>query len=325
MSEFFRLACFPCGGDPRRVAAVPAMAMLLAIFLAIFLALPADAATREEKRVADAADVLDQLLRIPERRIPPNLLARAYAVAVVPNVVKAAFGVGARRGKGILVVRQDDNSWSNPAFITVTGGSFGWQIGAQSTDIILVFKTRKGVDGISKGKLTLGADASVAAGPVGRHTGIATDIEFEAEVVSYSRSRGLFAGVALEGAGVTMDRRANVAFYGAADMTPERIFSSSPNIAPPAANRFVQILTAQTVRLPTQPGMHTDAATMPSAPAPADAPSPGVRTFGVPDPDAAPAGRNGDSYDDAYDDGYERGDAGIEGSDPDTFEDDGRQ
>jgi lipid-binding SYLF domain-containing protein len=109
---------------------------LLATFslLALVLTSTSDAATREEKRVADASDVIDQLLRIPEKSIPPTLLARAYAVAVIPNVVKAAFGLGARRGKGILVVRQGDSSWSNPAFVTLTGGSFGWQIGAQSTD-----------------------------------------------------------------------------------------------------------------------------------------------------------------------------------------------
>lgn len=242
----------------------------------------ADAATREEKRVGDAADVLDQLLRIPEKTIPPALLSRAYAVAVIPNVVKAAFGFGARRGKGILVVRQDDSSWSNPAFITITGGSVGWQVGAQSTDIILVFKTRRGVDGIENGRLTLGADAAVAAGPLGRQTGVATDLEFKAEVYSYSRSRGLFAGVALEGAGVTMDRKANAAFYSSASMTPERIFVSSPNIAPPIANTFVQILTAQTSRLPTKPGMATAGQELPAETQeqqPAE-----VRTFGMPGP-----------------------------------------
>jgi len=189
------------------------------------------------------------------------------------------------------VVRQDDNSWSNPAFITLTGGSFGWQIGAQSTDIILVFKTRKGVDGIANGKLTLGADASVAAGPVGRHTAIATDIKFKAEVVSYSRSRGLFAGVALEGAGVTMDRKANAAFYSSASMTPEKIFVSSPNIAPDVANTFVQILTAQTRRLPTAPGMQVGVET-----AEEDAPS--VRTFGIPGADEP--GDNESEYDPNY-------------------------
>ncbi len=252
------------------------------IVVSALLALPADAATREEKRVGDAADVIEQLTRIPERSVPPALLSRAYAVAVIPNVVKAAFGFGARRGKGIIVVRQDDNSWSNPAFVTLTGGSFGWQIGAQSTDIILVFKTRKGVDGIENGSLTLGADASVAAGPLGRQASVSTDIEFQAEVYSYSRSRGLFAGVALEGAGVTMDRKANAAFYGSNSMTPEKIFSSSPNIAPDIANTFVQILTAQTIRLPTQPGMTTGGA-MPATPVDEEAVE--VRTFGLPDPE----------------------------------------
>lgn len=248
--------------------------------LALLITSVTQAATREEKRVADASDVLDQLSRIPERSIPPVLLSRAYAVAVVPNVVRAAFGFGARRGKGILVVRQDDNSWSNPAFITLTGGSVGWQIGADSTDVILVFKTRHSVDGIANGKLTLGANASVAAGPVGRHTSAATDIVFQAEVFSYSRSRGLFAGIALEGAGVTMDRKANAAFYGSTSMTPEAIFVSSPNIAPDIANTFVQVLTAQTARLATSPGMEAGAAQ--SGLAPEDQPE--VRTFGVPDP-----------------------------------------
>jgi lipid-binding SYLF domain-containing protein len=260
-----------------------------ATLFAMLLTSAADAASREEKRVGDAADVLEQLLRIPEKSVPPALLSRAYAVAVIPNVLKAAFGVGARRGKGIIVVRQDNNSWSNPAFITITGGSVGWQAGVQSTDIILVFKTRKGVDGIENGRLTLGADASVAAGPLGRQTGIATDIEFKAEVYSYSRNRGLFAGVALEGTGVTMDRKANAAFYSSSSMTPERIFASSPNIAPDIANTFVQILTAQTSRLPTQPGMAT------GGPATAEEEKPEVRTFGMPE-----AGSTNDEYDPNY-------------------------
>jgi len=269
--------------------------LTVATLLALIFTSSAAAATREEERVADATDVLDQLLRIPEKTIPPTLLARAYAVAVIPNVRKAAFGLGVRRGKGILVVRQGDNSWSNPAFVTLTGGSIGWQVGAQSTDIILVFKSRKSVDGISNGKLTLGADASVAAGPVGRHTSIATDIVFEAEVFSYSRSRGLFAGVAIEGAGVTMDRKANAAFYASASMTPEKIFTSSPNIAPDIANKFVQLLATQTSRLPTSPGMETAAA--PAAEAEAE-----VRTFGMPDP--GEPDKNDTGFDTEYNPNY---------------------
>ena len=252
---------------------------LLAISLMV--AMPAAAATKEEKRVADATDVIDQLLRIPEQTIPPALLARAYAVAVVPNVVKLGFGLGARRGKGILVIRREDNSWSNPAFIALTGGSFGWQIGAQSTDIILVFKTREGVDGIANGKFTLGADASIAAGPVGRHTEIATDIQFKAEVFSYSRSRGIFVGVALEGAGITMDRVANAAFYGSSSTTPEQIFASSGNAVPAVANTFVQVLAAQTRRLPRQPGMGAGFSPTNAQ----EQPESSVRTFGIQDPD----------------------------------------
>jgi len=230
------------------------------IILSFLTAMPAIAATKEENRVADATDVVDQLLRIPEQSIPAALLSRAYAIAVIPNVIKVGFGVGVRRGKGLLVVRQEDGSWSNPAFITLTGGSFGFQIGAQSTDIVFVFKTRKSVDGIANGKLTLGADASIAAGPVGRQTGLATDLSFKSEVYSYARSRGLFAGVSLEGAGISMDRKANAAFYGSAKITPEQIFSSSGNAAPAAANNFVQVLTAQTRRLPMRPGMTANAA-----------------------------------------------------------------
>ena len=185
-----------------------------------------------------------------------------------------------KRIKGILVVRQDDGSWSNPAFITLTGGSFGFQAGVQRTDVVLVFKTRRGVDNIANGKLTLGADASVAAGPVGRSVEGATDIRFQAEIVSYSRARGIFAGVSFAGSGVTMDRKANAAFYSSPSMTPEMIFASSPNIAPDVANRFVQVLTAQTTRLAQAPGM----ATSRSTPAPAAEQESSVQTCGIPGP-----------------------------------------
>jgi len=257
---------------------------LLIVTVFFLIALPLQAASKEERRVLDSTDVLDQLSRIPEQSIPPALLARAYAVAVIPHVVKVGFGLGARRGKGVLVVRQDNNSWSNPAFVTLTGGSFGFQIGAQSTDIILVFKTRKGVDGIAKGKLTLGADAAIAAGPVGRHTSVATDITFKSEVYSYSRSRGLFAGIALEGAGVTMDRKANAAFYGTSKITPQQIFSSSGNAAPSEANNFVQVLTAQTERLPMNSAAST-ASTPYRTSAPQTERQSEVRTFGMSGPD----------------------------------------
>lgn len=258
---------------------------VLLITFGLIFSLSATAASKEETRVSDATDVLDALLRIPEKSIPPSLLARAYAVAVVPNVIKAGFIFGARRGKGIIVVRQDDDTWSNPAFVTLTGGSVGWQAGVESSDIILVFKTRKGVTNISNGKLTLGAEASVSAGPVGRNAAIATDVQFKSEVMSYSRSRGLFAGVALDGSGVTMDRKANTAFYGSSEMSPDDIFASSPNIAPDIANSFVQLLTAQTRRLPTAPGMQSGVTGTANAPPPTNDDTSEVRTYGMPDPE----------------------------------------
>jgi len=250
----------------------------LAIVFCIFAATTTYAATKEERRVLDSTDILDQLLRIPEQGVPARLLSRAHAVAVIPRVIKVGFGLGVRRGKGILVVRQSDNTWSNPAFITLTGGSFGFQAGAQSSDIILVFKNRASIDRITQGKMTLGADASVAAGPVGRTAAAATDITFKSEVFSYSRSRGLFAGVALDGAGITMDRHANAAFYGSAQITPEQIFEGSGNAAPSEANTFVQVLTAKTDQLPQRPGT---AARASQPPQPRDQDKSEVRTYGM--------------------------------------------
>ncbi len=251
----------------------------IVLISALALAGNASAATDQEEQLVDATHVVDQLLRIPEQSIPPSLLRSAYGVAVIPNVIKAGFVVGARYGKGVLVVRQDDGSWSNPSFVRMTGGSVGWQAGAQSTDIILVFKTRQSVDGITKGKMTLGADASVAAGPVGRHTGVATDLKLQAEVYSYSRSRGLFAGLALEGSGISIDHKGNAAYYGSSSITPREIFASGGNSAPPEANDFVQMLAMQTRELPQR---STPVANDRAAPS---EPKPKVRTFGIPEPD----------------------------------------
>lgn len=258
---------------------------VLLITLGLVFSMSATAATEEEQRVSDATDVLDAMLRIPEKSVPPSLLSRAYAVAVIPNVIKAGFVFGARRGKGIIVVRQDNDSWSNPAFVTLTGGSVGWQAGVEASDIILVFKTRDSVNNISNGKLTLGAEVSVSAGPVGRNAAFATDVKFKAEVMSYARSRGLFAGVALDGSGITMDRKANTAFYTSSSMSPDEIFESSPNIAPDVANSFVQLLTAQTNRLPTTLGMQSGGAEVSNtSPTTSDDDSE-VRTYGMPDPE----------------------------------------
>ncbi len=181
----------------------------------------------EATRVASATDVMSQIMQIPEKSIPPALLEGAQGLAIVPGVIKLGFVVGGQYGRGVLVVREKDGSWSRPVFITLTSGSVGWQIGAESTDFVLVFKTRKSVDGVLNGKFTLGADAAVAAGPVGRRAEAATDIKLGAEIYSYSRNRGLFAGVSLEGSALQVDDTADAAFYGREGIRGSEIVSGT--------------------------------------------------------------------------------------------------
>lgn len=198
-----------------------------------------------DRRMDAATDVIEQMAKMPEKGVPPNLLSSAYAVAVIPNAIKAGFMLGGSYGKGVLVVRQSDGGWSNPAFITLGAGSVGWQFGAQSSDIVLVFKTRKGVDRIASGKLTFGGDANIAAGPVGRRTSAATDGQLKAEIYSYARNRGLFAGVSLEGAWLRMDKKANFAYYDSGQGSAARILSDSHMPTPSHARHFIDVLAAR--------------------------------------------------------------------------------
>ncbi|HKL63828.1 MAG TPA: lipid-binding SYLF domain-containing protein [Woeseiaceae bacterium] len=254
------------------------------ICAAVLLTGAVRAETPEEQRLTDATEVLEQLADIPENGIPPALLGSAYGVAVIPNVVKVGLVVGARWGRGVLVVRQPDGQWSQPTFISVTGGSVGWQAGAQSSDLILVFKNRRGVQGITDGKLTLGADASVAAGPVGRYTSASTDIRLRSEVYSYSRTRGLFLGVALDGAALSIDQSANAAFYAQPGVSAEAIFAADGVTAPVEARRFIATLTRLTPEDGTAlPPSDRDAGAGGSAAEGGDGPEPAVRTYGIGD------------------------------------------
>lgn len=187
--------------------------IFLMVILAVSTSLRPAVASVAGERVENAVSVLEQILAIPESAIPPELLANAYGIAVVPQVIKAGFIIGGRHGNGILLARQESGAWSSPVFISLTGGSVGWQIGVQSTDVILVFKTRQGIDGILASKFTLGGDAAVAAGPVGRQVSGATDAQLKAEIYSYSRSRGAFIGISLEGSALQLDRLAMEQFY----------------------------------------------------------------------------------------------------------------
>lgn len=212
---------------------------LFRLFLSALLlqAGAASAGERETERAENALRVLREIMMAPDKRVPSDLLNNAYAVAVIPDVIKAGFVIGGRHGLGMVSIKTNDGTWSNPSFVSMTGGSIGFQAGVQSTDVILVFRTQRGVDSIVHGKFTLGADASVAAGPVGRDAHAATDAQLKAEIYSYSRSRGLFAGVALDGSVLAIDNDANQSVYGDG-VTPRRIFAGGVTNVPNAVVDF---------------------------------------------------------------------------------------
>jgi lipid-binding SYLF domain-containing protein len=206
---------------------------------------PALAGRKEQQRAESALAVLKQVQSTPDSEIPASLLSKAYAIAVIPEVVKIGLVVGGRHGKGLISVRQADGTWSNPAYISLTGGSFGFQAGVQSADIILVFRTPRGVDNLVAGKFTLGADASVAAGPVGRQGSAATDLGLKAEILAYARARGLFAGVALDGSVLGLDYDAIERVYGGGT-SPRALFEGRVQGAPGFIVDFRDQLEEQT-------------------------------------------------------------------------------
>ncbi|MGL4465526.1 MAG: lipid-binding SYLF domain-containing protein, partial [Planctomycetia bacterium] len=204
------------------------------LFTAVFLAMVAVAAFSQPAYaigrpgdatlVRSASEVVAQMQAIPERCIPPALLAKAEGVAVFPDLIKAGFVIGARHGRGVLLLRVGPGQWSDPIFLTITGGSFGAQIGAQATDMVLVFNSRRGVENFfRKNKATIGADLGAAAGPVGRQAEVGVDLGLKSELYSYSRSRGLFAGATVEGSVLNIDWRGNEYFYGPEHAMPAQI------------------------------------------------------------------------------------------------------
>ena len=202
----------------------------------------AHAQALEEGRLLLATQVLNDLQGTRDQGIPQWLLQRAYGIAVIPGLTKVAFFFGARRGHGVLVVRKPDGRFSSPVFITITGGSFGFQWGVQKTDLVLVFTSRKGVAGLSGGKVTLGASASVAAGPVGRQASAATVQTFNAAVYSYSHNKGLFAGVAIDGSELTVDNGADADFYRQPHVRASQIMSGAVVSSNYAASRFLNAI-----------------------------------------------------------------------------------
>jgi lipid-binding SYLF domain-containing protein len=256
--------------------------------LASLLALPAlgaEAANREDARILTANQVLTEMQAMPDVQAPEYLLRRAQGIAIIPSVIKLGAGIGGRGGKGVLLVRDAATGhWSNPSFVTLYGGSFGFQFGVQSSDIVLVFTTRKSVEGISDGKLTLGADASAAAGPVGRQASGATDIGFDAEVYAYSRAKGLFAGVSFDGTVIAIDGKANARYYGKSGVLASDIFASRMPVSSASGTELVGLITrltqGETRKAAAAPAAAPIAPPAPMAPvAPAAAAPTEARTF----------------------------------------------
>src|SRR5688572_3190354 len=272
----------------QRTATMNKLLVTLFAALAATQAAPALATAREEARLIEASGVLEELFAQRDTAIPEKLMARAYGIAVIPNVVKVAAVVGGRRGSGAMVVRDASGKFSDPIMVSLTGGNVGWQIGVQSTDIVLVFTTAKGIEGIADGKLTLGADASVAAGPVGRAASASTDQNFTAEVYSYSRNRGLFAGIALDGSILAIDSKSNKGLYGksapASDIIARRISTDVD-----AAQRFERAILASTAGNAISSTSASNAKTAPDSASaqgteqPATAPPSGATTFPMED------------------------------------------
>lgn len=191
----------------------------------------------ERRIVAEAGVVLQEIMAIPAKGIPRALLADAQGLVIVPGMIRGGFVIGVKHGRGIAVVRDANGAWTNPVFVRITGGNIGFQAGLQATDLVLVFRNRTRIEEMMRGRFTIGANAGVAAGPIGRATSAATDAQMRAEILSYSRSRGLFAGVSIDGAVIQPEPHSTAIFYGQSPSSPQ-------GRTPAAAVRFLEILNA---------------------------------------------------------------------------------
>ena len=205
--------------------------------LTIAVAAGLSGAHKAVERVDRATEVLTEVMGTPEKAVPSDLLSKAHCVAIIPGVKKVGLGLGGKYGKGVITCRgQGGNGWTGPSTVRIEGGSVGFQIGGSSTDVILLVMNKKGKDKLLASKVTLGAEAAVAGGPVGRSAQAQTDAQMHAEILSYSRSRGAFAGISLEGATLRPDNDDNKAIYGK-EVTPTDILSGK--VAGPASTKVL--------------------------------------------------------------------------------------
>ena len=191
------------------------------------------AADTPQERLKDATDVFNEIMATPDKGVPQELLETAHCIVIVPGMKQAAFGIGAKFGRGYVVCRQGPAGWGGPAAIRVEGGSFGFQIGGSSTDVVMLIMNERGKRRLLEDKFTLGGEATVAAGPVGRQTSASTDAQMSAEILSWSRSKGLFAGIALHGATLRPDNDVDEELYGSKITNKGILAADGPK--PPAA------------------------------------------------------------------------------------------
>ncbi|RYE33175.1 MAG: hypothetical protein EOP42_08575 [Sphingobacteriaceae bacterium] len=199
---------------------------------AFFLFADSVSAQNKQTQKLDASVKVIQEFGKLRESIPQQLLQKTEGIIIIPGLINAGFGIGGKRGKGIAMIKNDNGTWSNPVFLTMTGGSLGFQIGVQSIDLVLVFLDKTSLLDIGKSSFTLGGDISVAAGPVGRNSSAGTDYKLESEVYSYSRSKGLFAGISLSGSALDVDQNANDSFYGGDDDAAALFTNKKPSADP---------------------------------------------------------------------------------------------
>lgn len=217
-----------------------ARVLIFCAFILIFC-VNAKISNEEKERISNAVDVLTQLLDTPDKSIPKEIVDKCECMIVIPSVKKGAFVFGGQYGKGLATCRTSPNGWSAPVFYSLKGGSFGLQIGGQTIDLVLVILNDKGINSLLKDKFTLGADASVAAGPVGRATSAETNAALKAEILAYARAQGLFAGISLKGSSLKPDKEANLGLYGKSIAAKEILVSNSVE-APQETTSFIDLL-----------------------------------------------------------------------------------
>lgn len=216
--------------------------LFLTVLLSTILAFADLLADKVTERMENSTAVFKELLAAPDQEVPSSLLKKCRGIVIIPGLKEGAFIVGGQHGRGVVSCRSGSGKWSPPGFLTLSGGSLGFQIGVQSTDLVLFIMSERGVKSLLKSKFTLGVDASIAAGPVGRKAAAGVDIKLDADIYAYARTKGLFAGVNVDGSSIREDTEAVKSFYGRKLKASDILFKQKVPQLPSAAIEFIKVL-----------------------------------------------------------------------------------